>query len=697
MSSDLQRIEEARKKVTTGADIVGDAAFIMDPYNNWEEKIIPAPFTIAILGQLVIISDSQDFPLKQPQDGFKLVRWPESFRANIFQVNGEGYKAFNTAHHCMDEIRLSTKNVSQHLLTAIKILIEGTDYDVEHMLPLALHKIEDIANTCRARSDEVALKFQSVMNLVLELQQACVATYSATEEQKRNIELQIKMQNIKDDNLKEQKTRYKEQYKRMNEEVKKSSARYDEAIKELPKAGEILGLTVLESVTNAVQSLSSVLSFGKKICSGDFSFLTEFNKPMDPKGNEKSISYDDIQLYTIGKGLSDGVEIFQKYFDHNGSLIDISAADEDSTFGFQELFFKNQKEIVLREKGSLKIKNEILKICDEAFKLCRDIKKRVREGNVGAAENLYKQMQVISDASNELNLRCREVLLMDPMSGSTPNMAKKSLYKVSGSITKQRIRNAHFNVEAATGRLQLAERQFEKSAEDMMRNNEAMTKCLVRMAAFKAEKATHKEIIDILQDGILKLGILQEKWSHLSEFFTHISALIKTGLETQLTLFVGYSEKAREQHLKENVKMSDVIRDTIYRTVFEAVKYSSLVHHLASGYWEVSDQYLMRSVSKLGQLLTLKSEYDKQVAQMALMDECEETQKAIEKKISDHRTEFKRKINYRMTVIKKEFESVLPALSESDVTEVKSIAARALEDVPLRPTCTVDDYATFGV
>ncbi|XP_057292484.1 uncharacterized protein LOC130621183 [Hydractinia symbiolongicarpus] len=694
--SDFVKIYDAQKKMTRGADVREDAALMMEPYNNWEEKIMPAPYTIALLGQLVIISGTVDFKLKEPQAGFKHVQWPDSFRASLAQVTGEGYKAFNIAHQSMDEIRLATKEVPAHLKSAVTILAGGSDYEVENVLPITLHNIEDIASTCKERSEEVAQKFKSVMELVLELQQSCVATHSASETQLREIETQIKIQKIKEDDLKEQKSRYKEQYERVEKEVKKSSERYDKALDDIPGAGELIGLTMLESVSNVVSSLSSMFSFGKGIVKNKGSSSKSRKTPKNAGVENIPITYEDNELYAIAKNLNKPVENFDIYFENENTLVEISAKEEDSNLQYQEFFFKEQKDTVRQHGGSKVLKKEITKICDDSLQICKEIRDRYKSKRLGHCEALYQKVETVSDLTKILYLKSSEALQTNPMVGGTPNMDKQTKYNTSGSITQQRVKNAHFKVEAATERFEQVERQFEKASEDMRKNNEALTKALTEMAAFEAEKATHADIIDMLQKGIKKLGLLQEQWAQLSLFFEHIATLIKTSLGSQLNTFIKYSGSARQQQLDTGVKMSNVMRDNIYQTVFEAVKYSSLVNHLATGYFQVSDKYLMGSISKLGKLLALEDEREKKREQIALTQDCEETQKAIKKLISDHNKEFKRKINNRMNAIKDEFKQALPPLDENESKKIKSLAREAITEAPTRATATEEDMDQYA-
>ena len=156
MSDLAESMSEVNRRLTTGAHLKEDALLMMEPYNNWEENIMPAPYAIAILGQLIAISSMKDFPLTAPKDGFKYAIWPDSFRASLTQVSGEGYKAFNLAHKAMDEIKNATALVPTFMRHAVKILIEGNNFEVKKSLSGILGNIERIANTCKERSTEVA-------------------------------------------------------------------------------------------------------------------------------------------------------------------------------------------------------------------------------------------------------------------------------------------------------------------------------------------------------------------------------------------------------------------------------------------------------------------------------------------------------------------------------------------------------------
>lgn len=73
-SSTVQRVDQALLKLNKGNDIKEEAMMTTGIYANWEEFLVPAPLSIACLGELILISGERDFSLEKniPKDGFKV-------------------------------------------------------------------------------------------------------------------------------------------------------------------------------------------------------------------------------------------------------------------------------------------------------------------------------------------------------------------------------------------------------------------------------------------------------------------------------------------------------------------------------------------------------------------------------------------------------------------------------------------------
>lgn len=82
------------------------ALLMMSTSMNLAEFLIPAPLSIALLGQLMLVAGEKDFSLamQRPDQGFKFIKHPESFRACLVQVSNFGWRAFNEAHQVRSSI-----------------------------------------------------------------------------------------------------------------------------------------------------------------------------------------------------------------------------------------------------------------------------------------------------------------------------------------------------------------------------------------------------------------------------------------------------------------------------------------------------------------------------------------------------------------------------------------------------------------
>ncbi|KAF5905981.1 uncharacterized protein DAT39_004234 [Clarias magur] len=173
MDSQVAKINQS---LTTAEDMRNQTKLVMQPYANWEEYVTPAPLSIAILGELVFISSKTDFSINKnpPKDGYKYIRYPDSFRACLMQVCNSGWAAFNEAHKNMDQIRLHTMAVPDYMKAAVKILFQGNDEVVQAHLSDQLDNISAIADDCLKLASSTEKHFSDVINIIQELLEACV-------------------------------------------------------------------------------------------------------------------------------------------------------------------------------------------------------------------------------------------------------------------------------------------------------------------------------------------------------------------------------------------------------------------------------------------------------------------------------------------------------------------------------------------
>ena len=84
----IATINQVSNNISNNRDVMEQTKTMLSQHAGWEEFLIPAPMTIAFLGQLMLIGTLKDFPVDRniPKQGFKYLKHPKSFRASVVQV-----------------------------------------------------------------------------------------------------------------------------------------------------------------------------------------------------------------------------------------------------------------------------------------------------------------------------------------------------------------------------------------------------------------------------------------------------------------------------------------------------------------------------------------------------------------------------------------------------------------------------------
>ena len=91
---------------------------------DWAAVLSPAPMSVCLLGQLILVSLDRDVSLvskDMSKRDFLLTRNPQSLRASMLQVADMGWFSFNKASENMEEIRLLTLQVPTYVKETVKV------------------------------------------------------------------------------------------------------------------------------------------------------------------------------------------------------------------------------------------------------------------------------------------------------------------------------------------------------------------------------------------------------------------------------------------------------------------------------------------------------------------------------------------------------------------------------------------------
>ena len=263
-STEIEKVNKATMKLNTGKDKLNNLIMMADTSVSWDQFISSAPNSIAILGQLMLLSCKKDFSLEaaKPEGGFKYLNFPKSFRATLVQASGAGFKAFNTTDVNMLEIMILTSNVSENIRNVTKCLVIGTPEDIDTTMPLILKKVDRVATECATLSREIVKSFEYAGDLLTEIYQTCLVRDTQNEQELDKQKLMTQDFERSKLHVKEQLDNAEEEYTELEEKLKSAESEYTKAIDSMPSGGKIAAISIANTLVSSTCNLLQVIGPG---------------------------------------------------------------------------------------------------------------------------------------------------------------------------------------------------------------------------------------------------------------------------------------------------------------------------------------------------------------------------------------------------------------------------------------------------
>ncbi|XP_036422008.1 uncharacterized protein LOC118805366 [Colossoma macropomum] len=671
------KIAKTCQSLTTAEEMRNQTKLVMQPYANWEEYLTPAPLSIAILGELVFISSKTDFSINKnpPKNGYKYIKYPDSFRACLMQVCNSGWWAFNEAHKNMDQIRLHTMAVPDYMKTAVKILFQGNDEVVQAHLPDQLENIRVIADDCLELAKSTENHFIDVINIIQELLEACINAEHFYGEELEAIKKKLEENKIRKQSSEEAAKRYEKAVKIMEEELKEAHDTYKKAMDSLPGGWNMIAMDFVgalsESVTSVVTGLTAVVAQPVFQIMNASKLITETLKAAKHKTSSAD-GVDKMNIYSKSAEILAWTVHIQQYV-HNNNIDwkDLYDQKNKSTkTDFVKMQFKRINSS-LKKFPDCKAKQHAQELCEEAINICEVLAKHAPEGKCedDETEVLIKRIRKLTDSARSFDCKSKDVTKSPSLIPKPPMLSKEESQFEGMSASKRETENARFRIEQSRAQLDKTREIYEKSVENMEKNQKELTEILITMRNCEVKEIDFNTTIQMLVKGMDAMGRVKEQWEKMVRFFQMVSNIVKVSLTKTLKDFASTSEKT--QSLSYNSKLFS--KDLLYNQAFQATNIASLVHMISATYTEVSDKYLMDRVSSLGKLMAMdkeKTEFEKE--RLQLQNSCDKAQKGILRLVLKNKAEFEKKSDSRIKKIDKELLAILPSAAPE---EMKSIQA----------------------
>ena len=668
-----QELDKAIAGMNKGIDKKEEMRLMMAPYANWDTFLTPAPLSIALLGQLILISSDADFSLQDKKDSikFEFLKYPDSFRACLVQVSNRGWDAFNKAHTSMDQIRLYSSNVDKHVKTAVKFLITGSAKDVQSMVPDSLKNIEVIADDCLELATSVEKEFVAVMKLIAELLEACTRAKGQHEEDLKAAKI---AHEVAEEHVKAVKAEKGQAVRRRNEmekQMKEANEEFKDAIKSMPGAWNIIGKACADTMITSTRIVGTIPSMmlGKLRLNTRSSQESQVNEPTRDSNRLQHLE-GALAIYKIVPEVYGLVNTLVTLA-HGGEVM---KGDKVAQYGVLRSMkaLESIKKNRLEEVNESRMKNKVLNLCKDAIDLSQTLSKKPQlQYSEEDIEEIHLQADMLLEEADTLLGVSHSVLDTNALPNTSPNLAKQPAYNSDGGLVQQALDSYRFRTETAKEMLKDSRRAYEASCDEVAKKTREVTNLLVEMKELDLKEIDMEKIRKTLVKGIQALGELREQWGKLVRFFQMLSNLVKCCLSTSLKTFVQTSRNRLDQG---DSGMSATMRDVIFEQAFQANQIAYVVNSISSVYVEVSDKHLMERITCLGKLIALDPDSNKHEIMLRreeLNQGCEEAQQAIRRIALNKKKEITEAFDKRIGRIESEVEALLPPISEKRAEEIK--------------------------
>ena len=456
---------------------------------------------MATLAQLALLSTSHDdFELVRPEKGFQYVNHPKSFKACLMQVANEGYEAFNESHVGMDEIRLATMGIPGDMKSAVNILVRGTDRDRQVFLPKALASIQNAADVCVVRSEEIVEKYKSVMNLIDELNETGVSTKGHNEQEKAQKELEKKNEELQAKNLEEWKEKQDAEVKLFKEQLTKREKEYEQALADMPGPMKLLGLKLAEGCVEAACGAMSMLRpsswfKGVKQGVGVVKELDQMVKGQASPNQEvaERMTNQTMLVYSMGlKQHADQIGVAQK------ELFDEKGFSKDKKNLGSLLYFLDQARRNMEEPGVDADLKERVEVFYDNVKSTLEKVDFHDDTNVPAVKAELKELHM---AALGFHAEASSVLKCS-LQKATPEGVKAGMNcgKKDEGIDKSAPRQAQAKIDTTREMFQNAKDDYAKTSQMLVETNQKLNASLLKISQLDASTASLRDILGMLQE-----------------------------------------------------------------------------------------------------------------------------------------------------------------------------------------------------
>ncbi|XP_071165986.1 synaptonemal complex protein 1-like [Mytilus edulis] len=667
-------------KLNTVAERKDRMVLKIDSICNWEQFVMPAPTSIAILGHLMAIATKTDFSLDKqiPEGGFKFVKYPGSFRACLVQISNSGCKAFMEAHKSMDKIRMYTMQFQESITYVVNILTKGSEEEKTKILPGMFEEVKNDADKCLHLAETTENKFYNVMLLIDETTESSAAVKGVYEDGLKEALDKMKILQMEEKQIEKRKQEMEDEKKRVIDELEKAKRAFDKSLDDVPGVSQLLLLqSVEEGIKIATGALNLFGQYQMMTISGFTAFTSLLKETVGETlkaSNQSETAKDDQPKPELKVAYQYAYKMhvcIEKMYEMFKDTIDSNGTEE------KKIDLEDNEEVLIRIKDELgKIKNdyktseyaeapEVLDTtytCEKGIELC-DKMLRIKKKN---ADELFQEVQKLKNKSKKFQHKARVLFHYSPFSiPSTDEMLINQTSK-SKRMTEIASENARYDVELRKKELDDSRRAREKCLDEVRKMDERQTDVLEELSKTKIESINFQEIQKTLKEGLIVLSQLKAQWNRLVLFFQNITS--------EIDVCLSQKTYKLDRRLRDGgYSVGHMTRDVVLEMATSVNCVAYCVELIATAYTEISKKHLVKNTASLVELIAYDPAKEGKLLKrrrQQIDKDCKEAKAEIRALAEKSRKDMESKIDSMMERLEEEL-NILPTLTPAKVQEIK--------------------------
>lgn len=638
----------------------GEIGFMdkMGAYLNWGQFLTPIPKCLGVLATLLMTAgQTDDFSLsyenKAPIGGYRYMQNPHSFRQTLLQISQGSYEAFLTAHSNMNKIRLSMKTIPDYLKMAINILVTGNTTLIQQQIQPPLEIVKTSIEDNLAWSSEMVDRFDKLSNLTDEIRLAAVASSKDRTDRRMELVDQQETKKLTADN-------HKQLINNLDQSINKDFSRHFQAVDDLVEAHKSMP-TAIESFFMDVGAFFVQFSVKngsqqEETSNNSTEEVTE-PPPDDPclHKHRNSIFFIFARSHTMLEKYSVLSSIDSAKF---GKYNATKHMDEFATHLTNTSQCKPIRSLIQLGNNTIQMMHQLAEEtpdnCPDCWNVNETLSKQEREDRFQESrQNKFLHVRNLMEKFHRAAQKLRDVALNPPKSATTKSKVKLSLKSTASEQAKA---NAEYKIAIYTEELSVLHESIDRNLNLTIRNTEESISILNEMHSWKAEEMSMDRAIEILRIGTIELADLKETWSRLVTFFGQISNLIEVISSKSLEDFNKHIESTfKSTTFQQRAKLKKYVIEAIRDKLSKANQASTIVHNMASSYYNVSNEYLMPRIQEMDTKMRFDSSLDMVKERNLLLSSIAHDEFQIGQLVAQDMRFLNEKVEQRQSQIKREF------------------------------------------